>query len=105
MNHFYIAYLRVSTTRQAATGVSLSEQRLAIYHYAQTHDLKIGRCHRCGGRCFREERIRDAVENRQVFEVVAGDEKDLQTASRISRFESSLAIDPSVYQWGKKRFG
>ena len=38
----YIAYLRVSTTRQGTTGVSLPEQRLAILHYAQTHNLRIG---------------------------------------------------------------
>jgi hypothetical protein len=39
----YIAYLRVSTTRQGTTGVSLSEQRLAIARYSQTHNLRIGR--------------------------------------------------------------
>ena len=39
----YIAYLRVSTTRQGSTGVSLDEQRLAIRHYATLHNLTITR--------------------------------------------------------------
>jgi site-specific DNA recombinase len=56
MKNSYIAYLRVSTTKQGSTGVSLSEQRLAIAHYAQSRQLNIDRWYTetqsaaCGGR-------------------------------------------------------
>lgn len=41
MNQSFIAYLRVSTSKQGSTGVSLSEQRLAIEHHATKHGLNI----------------------------------------------------------------
>lgn len=41
MNTSYIAYLRVSTSRQGTLGVSLSEQRLAIELYARRRGIRI----------------------------------------------------------------
>src|SRR3989344_6607697 len=39
----YIAYVRVSTPRQGQKGVSLQEQRSAIWEYAQRKELTIDR--------------------------------------------------------------
>ncbi len=41
MTNKFIAYTRVSTQKQGAHGVSLTEQRRAISHYAKKHNLKI----------------------------------------------------------------
>lgn len=55
----YFAYTRVSTTRQGETGVSLSEQRSAIEHYAKTHHFSISNWY--------EERLSAAKTGRPIF--------------------------------------
>lgn len=41
MSHPYIAYVRVSTTKQYIQGVSITEQRRAITKYAIDHNFDI----------------------------------------------------------------
>src|SRR5205085_2174920 len=41
MDKKYLAYTRVSTTKQGEHGVSLSEQKWAIEHYAQQNQLSV----------------------------------------------------------------
>ena len=55
----YYAYIRVSTVKQGATGVSLQEQRAAIERYALRNDLKISE--------WFEERVTAAKRGRRVF--------------------------------------
>ncbi|MEX2369036.1 MAG: recombinase family protein, partial [Candidatus Paceibacterota bacterium] len=55
----YLAYIRVSTTKQGENGVSLDEQREAIQRYAQKNGLEISR--------WFEERVTAAKRGRRVF--------------------------------------
>ncbi len=58
----YIAYTRVSTTKQGATGVSLVEQKRFINHYAQRRGLEI-----C---TWYEEQQTAARKGRPIFDLV-----------------------------------
>src|SRR5579862_126814 len=55
----YLAYIRVSTTRQGIQGVSLAEQREAIERYAQRSQMRICR--------WFEEQETASKEGRPVF--------------------------------------
>lgn len=62
MHRSFIAYTRVSTTRQGTEGVSLREQRRAIKAYATKHNLTIT--------CWYEEQQTAAKHARPIFKKV-----------------------------------
>ena len=62
MAHIFFAYIRVSTFRQGADGVSLHEQRRAIENYADANRLNIMEWY--------EEHCSAAKRGRPVFDQV-----------------------------------